>query len=132
MISGQCHCGDIQYEVEGEPAYSALCHCSDCRRNAGAPLVGWALFPQDKVRISGEPKGYHSSEHVTRHFCPRCGTGLFYSNAETFPGMIDIQTGTLDDLSAFPPAVHVQWAESAPWMEHVNDLPKFERYPAAE
>jgi hypothetical protein len=92
-------------------------------------VVGWALFAEDKVRIMGQPKAYRSSEHVTRQFCPRCGTGLFYSNAQTFPGMIDIQTATLDDLSAFPPAVHVQWAEAVPWMNEMNGLPKFDRYP---
>ena len=129
MATGRCQCGAIQYEATGEPAYSALCHCADCRKSAGAPMVGWALFPRDKVQISGEPKCYPSSDNVTRHFCGTCGTGLFYENAVTFPGMIDIQTATLDDQTAFPPAVHVQWAESAPWMGSAHTLPKFDRYP---
>lgn len=129
MVTGRCRCGAIQYEAEGEPVYSALCHCSDCRKSAGAPMVGWALFPENKVRITGEPKLYRSSEDVFRHFCGTCGTGLFYGNPVTFPGMIDIQTATLDDQSAFPPAIHVQWAEAAPWMEDAHSLPKFDRYP---
>lgn len=44
---GQCHCGAIRYEVSGEPVYHALCHCRDCRRSAGAPMVAWALFPRE-------------------------------------------------------------------------------------
>ncbi len=40
-LTGGCHCGAIRYEVEGEPLTHALCHCSDCRRHSGAPMVGW-------------------------------------------------------------------------------------------
>ncbi|WP_030540461.1 GFA family protein [Sphingobium sp. DC-2] len=129
MAAGRCQCGSISYDVEGDPVYSALCHCADCRRSAGAPMVGWALFPEDKLRVNGTPATYASSENVTRHFCGTCGSGLFYSNAVTFPGMVDIQTATLDDPSAFPPSVHVQWAEAAPWMAQAHGLPKFDRYP---
>ncbi|HEX7875554.1 MAG TPA: GFA family protein [Sphingobium sp.] len=129
MVTGRCQCGAIHYEAQGEPVYSALCHCSDCRKSAGAPMVGWALFPEGKVAVTGEPQRYQSSENVTRHFCGTCGTGLFYANQASFPGMIDIQTATLDDQSAFPPATHVQWAEAAPWMAEAHSLPKFDRYP---
>lgn len=129
MVSGRCQCGAISYEATGEPAHSALCHCSDCRRSAGAPMVGWALYPQDAVAITGEPTRYQSSEHATRHFCGTCGTGLFYTNAAIFPGSIDIQTGTLDDADGLPPQAHIQMAESPAWMVHVHELPKFDRYP---
>jgi hypothetical protein len=92
-------------------------------------MVGWALFPQDKVTIHGDPVRYQSSENATRHFCGTCGTGLFYTNPAIFPGAIDIQTGTLDDAAALPPQAQIQMAEAAPWMKHVGDLPAFDRYP---
>lgn len=129
MVKGKCQCGAIQYEASGAPAYSAICHCNDCRASSGAPMVGWALFPQDAVTISGTPARYQSSENATRHFCATCGTGLFYTNPVIFPGGIDIQTATLDDQSALPPQAHVQMAEAAPWMPHVHNLPKFDRFP---
>jgi len=130
MVTGRCQCGAIHYAAEGEPVYSALCHCSDCRMSAGAPMVGWALFAHDKVTIEGDPVTYQSSDNATRHFCVTCGTGLFYTNPTVFPGMIDIQSATLDDQSAFPPAVHIQFAEAAPWMAAAHDLPRFDRYPS--
>jgi hypothetical protein len=129
MVTGKCQCGAIRYEAEGEPAYSALCHCDDCRRSAGAPMVGWALFPQDKVTIHGDPVRYQSSEHATRHFCGTCGTGMFYTNPVIFPGAIDVQTGTLDDPAALPPQARIQMAEAAPWVDGVASLPSFDRYP---
>ncbi|HEX7822233.1 MAG TPA: GFA family protein [Sphingobium sp.] len=129
MATGRCHCGAISYSVEGEPEHSALCHCRDCTRCAGAPMVGWALFPEDKVTITGTPATYNSSEHATRHFCGTCGTGLFYTSTAIFQGKIDVQTSTLDDIDAFPPFGHIQMAETAPWMEDAHMLPKFDRYP---
>jgi hypothetical protein len=129
MLEGRCHCGAISYQVSGEPAYSALCHCGDCRRHAGAPMVGWAAFPKGAVAVSGEPALYRSSEHGRRHFCGACGTGLFYVNEKVLPGLLDIQTGTLDDPGAMPPRIHVQAAERLDWMDDVENLPKFARYP---
>lgn len=131
-ISGQCHCGAIRYEVSGEPVYEALCHCGDCRRHAGAPMVGWAAFPAAAVTISGSPSVYHSSENGRRHFCGACGTSLFYSNDVVLPGLLDIQSGTFDDPGARPPAIHVQTAERLAWMDGIDALPKFERYPSPD
>ncbi len=127
--AGGCRCGAIRYTVDGAPEHSALCHCTDCRRSAGAPMVGWMLFARDKLHVEGTPQSYASSPDVTREFCGRCGTGLFYSNESIFPGMVDIQSATLDDPATFPPSAHIQMADAAPWMNHVQDLPKFDRYP---
>jgi hypothetical protein len=94
-ITGGCHCGAISYEVEGEALTHALCHCTDCRRHAGAPMVGWTMYPLDAVKVTrGEPKVYQSSEHGRRHFCPNCGTGLFYMNGHVMPGIIDMMIRT--------------------------------------
>ncbi|RZO86220.1 MAG: GFA family protein [Oceanococcus sp.] len=128
--TGGCHCGAIRYEIEGESLTHALCHCSDCRRHAGAPMVGWTMYPQNALRITqGAPKVYASSEHGRRQFCAECGTGLFYANAETLPGLIDIQSGTYDDPEAVPARIQIQVAERVSWMASAHELPAFDRYP---
>jgi hypothetical protein len=127
---GGCHCGAVRYEAIGEPKGHALCHCSDCRRHAGAPMVGWMMFREERVTITkGALKSYKSSEHGRREFCADCGTGLFYRNAEILPGVIDIQSGTLDDSSQIPARCHIQTAERLPWMSEINKIPEFERFP---
>ena len=129
-ITGGCHCGAIRYELAGEAVTHALCHCSDCRRHAGAPMVGWAMFRADTVKVTkGTPKVYASSENGRRQFCPECGTGLFYANARNLPGIIDVQSATFDDPAAVPVQVHVQVAERIAWMANAHELPMFERYP---
>lgn len=129
-LRGQCHCGSISYVASGDPVYHALCHCTDCRRYAGAPVVSWILYRQDQVAITGSTLGvYASSEHVRRKFCTQCGTALFYVNEKIFPGMIDIQSATLDHPETIPAEFQIQTADRISWMEHFYEMPQFERYP---
>ncbi|WP_033075504.1 GFA family protein [Sphingopyxis sp. MWB1] len=128
--SGQCHCGKIRYSMPVTVEHHALCHCTDCRRHAGAPMVGWGLVSQDVLEVEGTPRIYESSADGRRHFCGDCGTGLFYTNDVIFPGMIDVQTATLDDPDLIPARVQIQTAERIGWMEKLGDMPSFERYPA--
>ena len=129
MLTGGCHCGAIRYETADEAVHHALCHCTDCRKCAGAPAVAWALAPVGQVKITGEPVWYASSEHGRRGFCGGCGTGLFYTNEVIFPGQIDVQSATLDDPDAIPLQGQIQTAERIGWMGGLDHLPSFERYP---
>lgn len=131
-LAGGCHCGEIRYELDGEPLHGgqALCHCSDCRRAAGAPLVGWAMFPEGALRVlNGDAREYASSDHGRRWFCPTCGTGLFYRNQQNLPGLVDIQAATLDEPDALPAVAHIQVAERVAWMGEAHQLPTFDRFP---
>lgn len=131
-LTGRCLCGHIQYELIGAPNWVAICHCRDCQRSAGAPMVTWAIFPESNVKIlSGTAKTINSSGTAMRSFCPECGTGLFYKNAATLPGLIDVQASTLDAPNALPPAVQVQTAERQSWVPHLGTIAAFERYPSA-
>jgi hypothetical protein len=129
MLTGGCHCGAIRYEIASEPLNHALCHCVDCRRNSGAPMVGWLMVPDTEVTVTGETSIYASSEHARRHFCIQCGTGLFYTNDAMLPGIVDIQSATLDDPNEAPATAHIQVAERIGWMAQAHRLPEFQEYP---
>lgn len=132
-ITGGCHCGQIRYELTGEPFHHALCHCTDCRRSAGAPMVGWTMYPDSALTVTqGNPHTYASSEHGRRQFCPNCGTGLFYVNADMLPNIVDVQSATYDDPEAVPAQSHIQTADRISWMTNVHTLPAFEHYPPQE
>ena len=132
-LEGGCQCGAVRYRLEGAPTHVALCHCVDCRKSAGAPMVAWSAFPEQALTLlKGEPRDFRSSAHSIRSFCPTCGTGLFFRNAQALPGLVDIQSATLDDPAALPPQVHVQTAERIAWMTGLDSLPAFERYPGGE
>lgn len=131
-ITGQCHCGAIRYDADGAYEHHALCHCTDCRRWSGAPVSGWIAFREDQVTITGTPAAYSSSEHGVREFCAACGTGLFYRNAAVLPGLIDIQTGTLDMPQDHAPAAQIMCKERLPWLDRIDALPAFASYPGMD
>lgn len=132
-LSGGCHCGAIRYRMSPNLMHHALCHCSDCRRHSGAPMVGWALIQASDLEVDGSPKIYASSADGRRHFCGNCGTSLFYSNEAIFPGLIDVQSATLDDGNAItPPGAQIQLAERLHYMDDLASMPRFDRYPSPE
>lgn len=92
-------------------------------------MVMWALVPRDRFTVTGSVTTYASSEHGRRQFCAGCGSSLFYLNEQIFPGMIDVQTATLDDPDAVAPGAQIQVAERIGWMETAHTLPAFERFP---
>ena len=128
--SGGCHCGAIRYEVSGDPMGVSLCHCADCRNSAGAPMVAWAMFNEAQFSVTrGSAKTHNSSGASMRSFCADCGTGLYFRNAQNLPGIVDVQSATLDDPEALPPQVHIQMADAIGWMETAHSLPKFDHFP---
>jgi hypothetical protein len=127
---GGCQCGAVRYEVHGEPQRASLCHCIDCRKSSGAPAVSWAAYPENKFRIiQGEAATFNSSGLTMRSFCGKCGTGLYYVNSEVLPGIVDIQTATLDDPDVIAVGCQIQTAERIGWMAQLHRLPEFERWP---
>ena len=130
MPTGRCHCGAVVYRFQGGVRHSSVCHCTDCRRCAGATGVAWIGVPADDFAIErGEPSLYRSSLDVERWFCANCGTGLWYVNENLMPGTVDIQTATLDDAEEFPPDKHVQMADALGWETKLAELPRYERFP---
>lgn len=128
---GGCHCGAVRYQVGGKPEHVALCHCIDCRKAAGAPMVAWVAFAEADFKVTqGEAKTRNSSGTSMRSFCADCGTGLWFRNAVVLPGIVDVQLATLDDPGAFAPQVHIQTAERIGWMESAHSLPEFARFPS--
>jgi len=110
--TGRCHCGAIHYQLIGEPENVAMCHCVDCQRNSGAPMIAWAEYPEDALSVTQKsPKTINSSGAAMRSFCADCGSGLFYRNAGILPDLVDVQLATLDDPNALTPTAHIQTAE---------------------
>jgi hypothetical protein len=129
-FAGGCHCGAIRYELDGPPNDVALCHCTDCRKNSGAPVMSWAGYDADKMTFTkGEPKVFQMSPVSSRNFCGVCGAGLTYQNSEMLPGKVEVQSCTLDDPEAMKPLMHIQVAERLSWMHPGAALPECERFP---
>jgi hypothetical protein len=93
-------------------------------------MMAWLAVPEESFQITkGEARCWEGENAALRYFCPTCGTGLYYRNAEVLPGIVDIQSATLDESEAFAPAAQIQCAERLGWVTRLNDLPAFQRWP---
>jgi len=127
-VSGACLCGAVRYNGQAEPHFQVKCYCADCRKSSAAGHAAMMGFAREAVTVSGEVKEFHSKAdsgtHVTRGFCPTCGTGIYSRNA-AMPHLIFVRASTLDDPNQFAPQL-VVWAARAPvWDPVSSGLPAF-------
>ncbi|KAJ5752095.1 hypothetical protein N7520_009012 [Penicillium odoratum] len=121
MISGSCACRYIRYTANVAPAGVVNCHCTTCRKQAGAPYQAFVHFPISSFKWEVEPTKWQSSEIAFRTFCPHCGSNLSMSY-DSDPNEIAIVAGTLDDGTIVPPpSKHIFLKDKAPWYELPED-----------
>ena len=124
-LTGGCLCGAIRYVARGAPFHQTVCHCSLCRRSAGAPMVAWfSVRPEDFAITAGQPSRYRSSAQAVRSCCPTCGTQLTFKH----DGLdeIDVTICSLDDPAALVPADHTYVSSQLPWIHLDDGLPRYD------
>lgn len=124
-VTGGCLCAAVRLRASEPPSWSSYCHCRDCRKASGAPLVVFVGFRSEAVAFEGKsaPSTYASSPRVRRFFCRRCGSPLAYEDAR-LPGMLYVLIGALDHPERFPPSHHAWSAQRLPWLALDDDLPR--------
>jgi hypothetical protein len=74
--TGSCNCGQVRFEVSGEPLRVGLCHCLVCRKETGSLGNFFTVWPSDKISVTGETRSWRLTTD-NRHFCALCGSSLF-------------------------------------------------------
>jgi hypothetical protein len=131
--TGGCLCGAVRFEAQGAPTACNYCHCQMCRKASGAPVVAWAMYPIDKVKVSGPMKFYRSSEKAERGFCPNCGSAMMWRRVGREGGSavthVDLTTGCFDNAAGLQPATHIFMESAISWL-HIHDtLPRHMTWP---
>jgi hypothetical protein len=104
-----CSCGQLRLTCAGEPVRISICHCLECQRRTGSVFGAQARFPRTQVAaIEGRATQYvrlgDSGESVTFHFCPQCGSTVYWMLG-TAPDVIAVAVGAFAD-PAFPAPLH--------------------------
>ena len=125
-LTGGCLCGGTRYELKGEPFSLGDCHCIDCRRSAGAPVVTWGSVYRKDLRLTrGEPRKIQHAGRI-RSFAACCGTHLFFeetNDSET----VDVTIASLDDPAPFAPQKVIWLEDKLPWVKLDETLPHFQK-----
>jgi hypothetical protein len=117
-LTGGCLCGDVRFEVAGQPYRVGICHCLDCRKRHGALFGTSAIFPEDALKVIGETRDYNG-----RFFCPRCGSPVFTRSADE----VEVNVGSLDEPNQFKPTYELWTIRRESWLPAFQLAHHYER-----
>jgi len=124
-----CCCGQLNAVTEGDPVRISMCHCLACQRRTGSTFGAQARFPRDRVSINGTSTQYvrtaDSGDNITFHFCPACGSTVFY-RPDQEPDLIAIPLGAFADPSFPAPTVSVYESRRHVWTGLPPDVEHFD------
>ena len=131
--TGRCACSAVQFEFDSEPSFIANCHCLDCKKASGGEAATFFSVPSDDFTLlRGNPKGFGyvaaSGKRLERMFCSECGARLYTRNLESFPGMVFVTIGSLDNPGSFAPAVEMFTKRRLDWAKAL-ELPQYTDMP---
>lgn len=145
--TASCNCGQLRVTCTGpDPDRVVMCNCYLCQKQTGSPFSLQARFPNEQVKIEGKstawkfpiegakPTAYRTcagsdgiakdsaADLVTSHFCPTCGSTVYYYR-KSDPARTGVRVGAFADPT-FPPPMGSGFEEYAhPWVMKISALP---------
>ena len=145
--TASCNCGQLRVTCKGpDPDRVVMCNCYLCQKQTGSAFSIQARFPNEQVKIEGKstawkfpiegakPTPYRTcagsdgiatdsaADVVTSHFCPVCGSTVYYFR-KSDPARTGVKVGAFADPT-FPPPMGSGFEEYAhPWVMKLADLP---------
>jgi len=120
-MKATCACGQTSITVNGAPTMHGVCHCTNCKRRTGSAFGISAYFEKTAVvEMQGETRVYafhHAAQNhdQERHFCPNCGTTLFWFLSAA-PESIGVAGGCFADEPLPDPTYSVTDQKRLPWV----------------
>ena len=127
-ITGKCHCGMIEWEVDLPSKIVLNCHCNMCRQLSGADYSSWVIFPveQYKIRAGTECISYYqATDNFSKSFCSKCGSTISCVNNDKFPEHVYLARGNIGSELDLPVEIQVYTTDKATWVEINDDIPVF-------
>jgi hypothetical protein len=113
---GGCQCGDVRYEISGDPLALYICHCRECQKQSASAFgmslqVKRANFRITRGAARSWSRGTDSGNRLKCFFCPRCGSRIWH---ESDPPLdtVTVKAGSLDQSVDASDAIHI-WTSRA-------------------
>lgn len=131
-LTGQCLCGAVSYNADGEIAFQGNCHCTDCRQSSGSPFATLVFMKDSDVAVTGALQSYShavdSGNTLTKQFCGTCGSQMFGKNAAR-PGSMAIKAGTINEQEIVAPQFNVFAGSKMDCTTLEPSIPAFDKMP---
>ena len=133
--NGGCQCGQIRYEISGEPIVLYRCHCTECQRQSGSAfgMSMWIKTKEFKI-TSGSPektiRTADSGGRIESYFCDTCGVRIYGKSM----GFNDVEhsvlkPGTLDSTDDLRPSADIWLKSKQDWFVPPEDTLHFQGQP---
>ena len=142
--TASCNCGQLRVTCKGpDPDRVVMCNCFLCQKQTGSPFSVQARFPNEQVKIEGKstawkfdgatPLPYRTCSSsngitnsppdvVTSHFCPVCGSTVYYFR-KSDPARTGVRVGAFADPTFPPPMASGLEEYQHPWVMNIAALP---------
>jgi len=118
IAKGQCHCGNVGFEIDVPARWAWHDHSASSRRAHGAAYATYVGSWRKRFRVtSGDEyiaRYEDEAAKAARSFCRRCGTPLIYERARS-PHMVNIPRALFSDRTGRQPLYHVAIEELQEW-----------------
>ena len=126
VITGECFCSAVKYQVDGKLREAKSCHCSRCRKAFSSQASSSALVePGDFKWVSGENQliSYVGEQGFGFQFCKICGSTLCtVFNGEVYQLML----GCVDGDPEVEIGKHIYVGSKAKWEVIPNGVVQYE------
>jgi hypothetical protein len=130
MYKGQCLCGKVSIQINGDISDIIHCHCSLCRKNSGTAYATNGFINSADLNIISGTKNLTTFTYKpgrNRHFCTTCGSPVYSSNAQD-PDRYRLRLGILESDISERPESHNFITSKANWEDLDADLPQYETF----
>lgn len=131
VISGNCLCGKVAYEVENQFDNLFFCYCHQCRQLTGSSHAANLFIGPGAVKwLKGEEniRRFDLPERdFTKAFCCECGSGVPYLNNKGTKWIVP--AGTLNTEPRYAQHDNIFCAEQTKWCHSGDASGNFDGFP---
>lgn len=124
-----CQCGALSLTASEDPLITIACSCHACQKRTGSAFATVAYIARSAIEVGGESRTWNrtaaSGRGLTHHFCPTCGTTLFWT-LDFRPDHMGVLIGAFDTEKPAPTRA-VWTSEKCPWVTIPEDWEAFEQ-----
>jgi len=132
MLSGQCLCSEIAFEIEDKFANFFFCSCSQCRQITGSAFAANLFAKIDGFHwTKGEASVKRfklEGRDITKTFCPTCGSGV--PKVSDNGKYVMVPAGSLNQEPTTPAPKRIFQAERPDWAKHYEGYEPHDGFPS--
>ena len=131
VLTGECFCGEIRYEIAGTVRDARSCHCSRCRKAFSAQASAYALVDPAEFRWTAGAElltSYRNQYGFGLQFCGRCGSTLCGVLGDEIHG---ITLGCLNEDPQIEIGRHIFVGSKATWEKMPEGVEQYDGPPPA-